>query len=78
MFRKLLSLLLSLSLLPALLAPALAEEDGDLLIEEVTEEVMLDENGNEVLVDEETGESFILSATQQEELEAMGRRHSAV
>ena len=67
--KKILCLLLSLALLLPVLS--LAEEDGDLLIEEVTEEVLLDDEGNEILVDEETGESFLLSAAQQEELEAL-------
>ena len=65
--KKYLALLLSLCLLLPLLASA--EEDDDLLIEEITEDVVLDDDGNEVLVDEETGESFILSAAQEEELE---------
>ncbi len=68
MLKRLMSLLLVLCLLPVL---SLAEEEDDLSIEEITEEVMLDDDGNEILVDEETGESFILSSVQQDELEAL-------
>ena len=66
--KRLLCLLLALALLPVL---SLAEGADDLEIEEIIEDIIIDENGNEILVDEDTGEAFILSETQQEELEAL-------
>ena len=65
--KRFLSLLLVLMLLPVLPAAAEDADDADDL-EEVEENVILDDDGNEILVDEETGESFILSDSQREDL----------
>ena len=70
LMKKLFCLTLTLCLCLSAFSFAAAEED-DLLIEEITEDIFLDDDGNEILMDEETGESFILSAVQQEELEAL-------
>ncbi len=65
--KRLLCLLLVLALIPVC---ALGEE-SDLEIEDIVEDIIIDENGNEVLIDDETGEGFILSETQHEELEEL-------
>ena len=69
--KRLLALVLALMLLP--LFPALGEDEELVLSEEVEldEEVIIDDDGNEILVDQETGESFILSDNQQEELSVL-------
>jgi len=62
--------LLSLILVLALLLPVLSlAEDDDLDIEEVIEDVVIDDEGNEVVVDELTGESFLISSMDQDEIE---------
>ena len=64
---------LSLVLVLCLLVPAavLAEDDDDLALEEIIEDVIIDDDGNEIIVDDETGESYILSESQKEELDAL-------
>ncbi|MBQ3704847.1 MAG: LCP family protein [Clostridia bacterium] len=74
--KRFLALLLTLVLLPLFALCEAPAEDEDLLIEEITEEVLLDEpdpglDSENVYVDEDTGETYILSPEEQEKLDTL-------
>lgn len=69
--KRWIALMLSLCLMiPAF---ALAEEDDDLMVEEIVEDVTLDApaEGDDVFVDEDTGETYYLTAEEQEKLDSL-------
>ena len=65
--KKALSLLLALCVLLPLSVSA--EEDDDLLIEEIVEEAVPETEDGNVFVDEETGETFVLTEEEQQKLD---------
>ena len=74
--KKVFSLLLALSLLLPVLS--LAEDDEDLMVEEIVEDVMLEDeapeidlNSEDVIYDEDTGEIFILTEEEQQKLDSI-------
>ena len=69
--KRILSLLLVLSLLLPVLSLAEEDEDDDFSVEEIVEDVMLDDDGNEILMDEDTGEKIILSSADQDSLDKL-------
>ncbi len=69
--KRWIALMLSLCLMmPAF---SLAEEDEDLMVEEIVEDVTLDApaEGEDVFVDEDTGETYYLTAEEQEKLDSL-------
>lgn len=69
--KRWIALMLSLCLMmPAF---SLAEEDEDLTVEEIVEDVTLDApaEGEDVFVDEDTGETYYLTAEEQEKLDSL-------
>ena len=74
--KRILSLLLALSLLLPVLAFAEPEEE-DLSFEEVDldEDYEYDENGNLILKDEETGEAFEMTAVSEEDIEKLASEY---